>query len=221
MLTGVTARLTVGGGGEEPLGGTTQTVVVVLAEPPLPVQFSTYSNVEYAVLLAAPGWMDALPLGATGPAQAPLAVHDEASVEDQASVTGCPESTQEGNSVVAEMLTVGAATGAGPLAGATVSVAEPLPHPLAALRQLSVYVYVPAKGGDTDWPPFRALEPLQGPLALQEVYCQVVQVRVADCPTVMVAGENDSFTEGGGTLTVSVAEPEAEPLGPVQLREYL
>ena len=56
MLDGVTARLSVGcGGGQELLGGATHTVAAALAEPPLPVQLTTYSNVESAVVLATPG----------------------------------------------------------------------------------------------------------------------------------------------------------------------
>jgi hypothetical protein len=100
----------------------------------------------------------------------------------------------------------------------TVSVTESLAEPLVALRQLSVYVNVPAADGVTDSLPFSALVPLQGPLALHAVYCHVIQLKVADCPSVIDTGDTERFTDGGGVLTVSVAEADLEPLPPVQLR---
>jgi hypothetical protein len=82
-------------------GGNAETVTVAdcAAEPPSPVQASSYS----VVLLSAP--VDQVPLVATGPLQPPEAVHAVALLELQVSVDIPPLATVAGD---ADRVTVGA-----------------------------------------------------------------------------------------------------------------
>jgi hypothetical protein len=82
-------------------GGKAETVTVAdcVAEPPSPVQASSYS----VVLLSAP--VDQVPLVATGPLQPPEAVHVVALLELQVNVDIAPLATVAGD---ADRVTVGA-----------------------------------------------------------------------------------------------------------------
>ena len=77
---GMAVSVTVGAGNKV-------TVVELMAEPPAPVQLSV--KVESALIAA----VASLPLVALLPAQAPLAVHEVASVELQVNVVVAPEAT--------------------------------------------------------------------------------------------------------------------------------
>jgi hypothetical protein len=93
----------------------TVTVVDAMAEPPVPIHVSVYELVLLGVILK-------VPLVASLPLHAPLAVHDVAFVEDQFKVALPPEAMLDG---FAESLTVGAAVSA--IANATVLLTEPPP----------------------------------------------------------------------------------------------
>ena len=76
MLDGTTEIVTVGAAGVF-----TVSVAEALSLPPLPVHVSVYASVP-----AAAGVSDCVPLVASAPLHAPLAVHDVAFVDDQVRV---------------------------------------------------------------------------------------------------------------------------------------
>jgi len=103
----------------------TVTVADWVADPPAPVHVSPYS----LVLPSAP--VDQVPLGATGPLQAPEAVHAVAPVEDQVSEELAPLATVVG---VAVSVTVGAVE-------STITSADCDPVPPAPLQVNVKFVF--------------------------------------------------------------------------------
>lgn len=71
-----------------------------------------------------------------------------------------------------------------------------------------------------DCEPFRALEPLQPPDAVQEVALLLDHVRVEAAPAFTVLGAALSVTIGALAETVTVADCVADPPGPVQVNSY-
>jgi hypothetical protein len=67
--------------------------------------------------------------------------------------------------------------------------------------------------------PLTALEPVQPPLAVQEVAPVADQLRVAAAPLVTVLGLLAKVTVGAGAVTDTVADCAAVPPAPVQLKE--
>jgi hypothetical protein len=67
--------------------------------------------------------------------------------------------------------------------------------------------------------PLTALEPVQPPLAVQEVAPVADQLRVAAAPLVTVLGLLEKVTVGAGAVTDTVADCAAVPPAPVQLKE--
>jgi len=63
------------------------------------------------------------------------------------------------------------------------------------------------------------LEPVQPPLAVQEVAWVADQLRVAAPPLVTVLGLLEKVTVGMGAVTDTVADCAAVPPAPVQLKE--
>jgi len=70
-----------------------------------------------------------------------------------------------------------------------------------------------------DCVPLTALEPVQPPLAVQEVALVADQLRVAAAPLVTVLGLLEKVTVGVGAVTDTVADCAAVPPAPVQLKE--
>jgi hypothetical protein len=67
--------------------------------------------------------------------------------------------------------------------------------------------------------PLTALEPVQPPLAVQEVAWVADQLRVAASPLATVLGLLEKVTVGVGAVTDTVADCAAVPPAPVQLKE--
>jgi hypothetical protein len=144
------------------------------------------------------------------PDQAPDAVQDVASVEDQVSVEEPPLATELG---FAESVTVGA--GVVPV---MLTWAEPLPVPPAPVQlRLNVLVVVKAP---VDWVPETALLPDQAPDAVQDVALVEDQVSVEDPPLATEVGFAETDTVGAGVEAVILTCAEALPVppAPVQLR---
>ena len=128
----------------------------------------------------------AVPLAASAPLHAPLAVHDVSLVDDHVRVALEPSVMLDGET---EIVTVGAG-------GAfTVSVAAALPLPPLP-EQVSVYVSVPAAVGVSDCVPLVACVPLHAPLAVHDVALVDDQVSVALEPRVMALELKDTVTVG-------------------------
>ena len=106
------------------MGGNAETVTVAdcPAEPPAPVQISSYS----VVLESAP--VDQAPLVATSPCQPPEAVHAVAFAEFQVKLDAPPFATVDGDAV---SVTVGTGAGAGE---DTTTVVDPETDPLGPLH---------------------------------------------------------------------------------------
>jgi hypothetical protein len=83
----------------------------------------------------------------------------------------------------------------GIVAGATSTVADELAEPPAPVQ---VNVYVELDVGDTANDPDVARVPLQPPVAVQDVALVELQVRVEDCPAIMLEGDALSDTVGAG-----------------------
>jgi hypothetical protein len=128
----------------------------------------------------------AVPLVASVPLQAPLAVHDVALVDDHVSVALEPRMIGLGDTAI---VTVGAA------GALTVSVAEALPLPPLPV-QVKVYVSDPAIVGVSAAVPLVASVPLQAPLAVHVVALVDDQVNVALEPRVMEVELKDKATVG-------------------------
>jgi hypothetical protein len=183
---GLTLNATVGGG----VAGLTVRRAEALAVPPAPVQVSVKLVAPADVIVP----VDAEPLLALplyqvrGP---PEARQEVALVEDQVRVADLPVVMEAG-------LTLNATVG-GIGAGLTVRRAESLALPPAPV-QVSVKLVVPADvivPVDAEPPPTLPLYQVRGPPeALQEVALMENQIRVADRPTLMVAGFTFSMTVG-------------------------
>jgi hypothetical protein len=76
-----------------------------------------------------------------------------------------------------------------------------------------------ADSAPVDCVPLTALEPVQPPLAVQEVAPVADQLRVAAAPLVTVLGLLAKVTVGAGAVTDTVADCAAVPPAPVQLKE--
>jgi hypothetical protein len=70
-----------------------------------------------------------------------------------------------------------------------------------------------------DCVPVTALEPVQPPLAVQELAWVADQLKVAAAPLVTVLGLLEKVTVGVGAVTDTVADCAAVPPAPVQLKE--
>ena len=70
-----------------------------------------------------------------------------------------------------------------------------------------------------DCVPLTALEPVQPPLAVQEVALVADQLSVAAAPLVTALGLPEKVTVGEGAITDTVADCTAVPPAPVQLKE--
>jgi hypothetical protein len=146
------------------------------------------------------------------PDQAPDAVQELASVDDQVSVDDPPLTTEAGFAVSD---TVGAR-------GVTVTVADAFavpPNPVQAMANVPELVSAPL-----GWLPEVALLPDHAPEAVQEVALLDDQVSVEDPPLATDAGfaASDTVgTGGGGGMpdTMTVVEALALPLAPSQVRE--
>ncbi len=173
-------------------GGRTVTTVDCALVPPAPAQLS--ENV--LVSTSAPD--GALPEVGFAPPQAPLAVQLVALVELHVRVTPLPEST-----VASDALNT-MVGGGGRTLTATVCDAEP-PAPLHASVKLALLTRLPV-----DVEPEVARAPDQPPDAVHEVAFTDDQVKVADVPFAIEAGDTLSETVGAGaiaTLTVRLIEP--------------
>ena len=76
-----------------------------------------------------------------------------------------------------------------------------------------------ADSAPVDCVPLTALEPVQPPLAVQEMALVADQLRVAAAPLVTVLGLLEKLTVGEGAVTDTVADCAAVPPAPVQLKE--
>jgi hypothetical protein len=179
-------------------GGVTVTPADALALPPGPVQ------VREKLLLAVSMAVACCPEIALLPDQAPDAVQELASVDDQVSVDDPPLTTEAGFAVSD---TVGAR-------GVTVTVADAFavpPNPVQAMANVPELVSAPL-----GWLPEVALLPDHAPEAVQEVALVDDQVSVADPPLTTELGFAVSDTVGTGAVTVTLADALAVPPGPVQ-----
>lgn len=174
-----------------------------MSVPPLPVQARVYVSVPACV-----GVSVAVPLVASEPLQAPLAVHDVALVADHVSVALLPTAIVVGDIPIVT-------TGAGVL---TVSVAVLLALPPLPVQVIS-YESVPTAVGVTDCVPLVASAPLHAPLAVQAVAFVDDHVSVAVPPSVIVVGFTVISAVGAtaAAFTVSVADPFALPPAPVHV----
>ena len=141
-----------------------------------------------------------VPLLACAPLQLLLAVQLVALLDDQLSVALCPSVIEFG---VTEMFTVGGGA-------CTVTVTDALAEPLVPV-QLNVKVVVPVAIGVTTCVPLVASLPLQAPPAVQAVSSVEDQVRVEDCPSVMVVGLAVSVTPGAARAAVKIAPTRLLP----------
>jgi hypothetical protein len=132
----------------------------------------------------------AVPLVASDPLHAPLAVHDVALVEDHVRVA--PEPKMIGLGEI-EIVTVGAG------GALTVTVAEALPLPPLPV-QVKVYVSDPVAEGVSEVVPLAASDPLQAPLAVHDVAFVDDHVRVTLEPRVIEVELNDKLTVGFGAV---------------------
>jgi hypothetical protein len=193
-VLGLAASVTAG------FGWVTETVADCDALPPAPVQVSV--NVVFA--FNAP--VDCEPLTARFPLQPPLAVHEVALVADHVSVALLPAVIDEG---LAVKVTVGAAADA-----VTVAVCDALPPgPVQVSVKDWSLVRLPVEAE-----PLVGSLPLQPPEATQEVAFVEVQVSVELAPFATVLGFADRLTVGSGWVTDTVADWEALPPVPVQVR---
>jgi hypothetical protein len=152
------------------------------------------------------GPVDCEPLVARVPDQPPEAVQDTALVADQVNDELPPLAMLVGLAL-SEMLGGGADTDT-----VTDCDAEP-PVPV----QVSVYL-VAAVRADVFWEPLVASLPLHPPEAVQEVALVDDQVNVDVAPLVTVLGLAAKVTAGAGAVTVTVADCDALPPLPLQLR---
>ncbi len=187
---------------KDTVGGVTltDTVAELLAEPPLPVQART----NFVVALnATVVWV---PLVGSAPVQPFDAVHELVFVEVQVNTEVLPLLTVVGFAVIVT-------TGAGAV---TVMVAEfealP-PAPVQESVKLVVAVRAPVAAL-----PLMGCAPDQPPDAVHEVAFVAAQVRVAVPPFAIVLGFAVIFTVGAGVLTDTVADCDALPPEPAQVK---
>ncbi len=150
--------------------------------------------------------LDCEPLRALLPDQAPVAVQEVALWEAQANTDPSPLATVLG---VALKLTVAAGF------ELTVTVADCAAVPPAPL-QVKVKVAV-ALRTPVDCEPLTALPPDQAPEAVQEVALVADQFNVALPPLVTALGPTLRLTLGARGVTVTAADCDAVPPGPVQV----
>ncbi len=99
-----------------------------------------------------------------------------------------------------------------------VTVADAFPEPPVP-EHVNVYVVVAV--GVTDVDPLVASVPLHPPLAVQAVAFLLDQLNVELVPSVILVGFAVSVTVGAGTVTVTVADPCAEPPEPAHVSVYV
>jgi hypothetical protein len=178
-------------------GGPTVTVAVALCVPPDPV----HERLKVLVIVSAPEL--SLPEVAFAPDQAPDALQNVASVEDQVSVEDPPLATDGG---LAASETVGAGAGGG--VPATATSTEELALPPRPVQVREKLLLVPS--GPVSSLPEVALTPDHAPLAEQEVELVDDQVRVELSPLASDAGfawMSTVGTAGRASLPPSPAPP--------------
>jgi hypothetical protein len=179
----------------------TVTVADWVAEPPTPVQVSSYSE----VLVSAP--VDQVPLVATLPLQAPEAVHAVASVEDQVSVEPPPCATVVG---AAASVTVGeeemGETGEGEITTTSADWEDEPPAPV----QVKVKLLLEVRGSKVTVP-LVDLAPLHPPEAMQ--FCALVALHcsVTD-PPIATRVEFGVMDTVGCAVAVESAAAVASPV---------
>jgi hypothetical protein len=158
------------------------------------------------VAFAVSGPVDCDPLVGIVPLQLPLAVHEVALVADQVSVELLPDVMALGPAL---KVTVGAG-----VETVTVAVCAALPPGPVQVRVNDwLLVRFPVEAE-----PLIGSLPLQPPDAAQEVALVELQVNVALLPLVTVLGLAEMSTVGTGWVTETVADCEALPPAPVQVR---
>jgi hypothetical protein len=180
------------------------TLADALAVPPAPVQ----TMAKVLELVNTP--LDSLPEVALLPDQAPEAVQELASVDDQLRVEEPPLTTELGFAVSD---TVGSG-GGGVL---TVTVVDALalpPEPVQRSAKVLVLVNTPL-----DSLPEIGLLPDHAPEAVQEFASVDDQLSVEELPLTTEAGFAVSDTVGTGAVTVTLADALAVPPSPPQIRE--
>ena len=150
--------------------------------------------------------VDAEPLRARLPDQAPEAVQEVALLLDQVSIEAVPDLTVLG---LALSVTTGDEVGT---VTVTDCVAEP-PPPVQVRSYSVVLVSAPV-----DQVPLVATAPLQAPEAVHAVASVELQVKLELAPLVTVVGAAVNVTVGAGSVTTTSADCEAEPPVPVQVR---
>lgn len=148
---------------------------------------------------------DCEPLSALLPDQAPEAVQAVAFLVVQVSVDAAPELTELGAAL-------SVTSGANPeTVTVAVWVAEP-PGPVQLSSNSVVLGSAPV-----DQVPLVATVPLQPPEAAHCVAFCELQVKEDIPPLLTVVGEADRVTVGAGEVTMTSADCEADPPGPVQV----
>ncbi len=179
----------------------TATDAVDCAVPPAPLQLS----VNVALALNAP--VLAVPDTAFVPLQPPEVVQEVALVDDHVNVLALPLVRVVGD---ADNVTVGAGVGVVPstTTGALASAVPPAPVQRSVKVALAVIPPVLSC-------PEIALDPLQPPDAVHELALVDVHVNVLALPLVIVVGDADNVTVGGGVVpvpaTVTVVLARAVP----------
>jgi len=149
--------------------------------------------------------VDCEPLRGLLPDHEPEAEHAVAFCVDHAMVDATPAPTLLGSAL---RLITGARF-------ATVTVAVCVAEPPAPV-QVSSYSVV-FESASLVQVPFVASVPFQPPEALQEVAFCAFQFKVVVPPVETVADDTESATVGAGEITMTSADCDAEPPGPVQV----
>lgn len=178
---------------------TVSVAVAMLLAPPAPLHVNEYE----VVVRTSP--VLCVPLTGSGPVHPPEAVHDVALLELQESVAAPP-------GAMTEELNVNVAVG---MIFTTALATELPPVPL----QLSEYEVAVAKAPVLRLP-LRSTEPLQAPLAVQDVVLLEVHVNVERPPAATTGGDAFSVTVGTGRMVTVVAMGAVMPPGPAQMSEY-
>jgi hypothetical protein len=167
--------------------------------PPAPLQVNEYE----VVVLTSP--VLCVPLTGSGPVHPSEAVHDVALLELQESVAAPSGAMTEG-------LNVNVAVG---MIFTTALASELPPVPM----QLSAYEVAVAKA-PVLWLPLRPTEPLQAPLAVQDMVLLEVHVNVERPPAATTGGDAVNVTVGTGRIVTVVMRGAVTPPGPAQMSEY-
>jgi hypothetical protein len=178
---------------------TVSVAVAVLLAPPAPLHVNEYE----VVVLTSP--VLCVPLTGSGPDHPPEAVHDVALLELQ-------ESVAAPSGAMTEALNVNVAVG---MIFTTALASEVPPVPL----QLSEYEVAVAKA-PVLWLPLGPTEPLQAPLALQDVVLLEVHVNVERPPAATTGGDAVNVTAGTGRMVTVATRGAVTPPGPAQMSEY-